>query len=83
VIVRAPGYRTVVTHLFDEESKYLDSDAVFAVKGSLLRRFVPRDANDPERPPSIPERDWVSLESDIILLRGKDRPPVVDPGRTA
>jgi catechol 1,2-dioxygenase len=83
VIVRAPGYRTVVTHLFDEASKYLDSDAVFAVKPSLLRRFVPREADDPERPSSIQRGDWVSLESDITLLRGGERAAVVDPGRTA
>jgi len=83
VIVRASGYRTVVTHLFDEQSKYLDSDAVFAVKGSLLRHFVEREADDPERPPSIPAGPWVSLESDIVLLKGEDRAPVVDPGRTA
>jgi hypothetical protein len=49
----------------------------------LLRHFVEREADDPERPPSIPAGPWVSLESDIVLLKGEDRAPVVDPGRTA
>ena len=69
-IIRAPGYRTVVTHLFDEESEYLDSDTVFAVKPSLLRRFVERSADDPERPEGI-TGPWVSLDSDIVLVPGE------------
>ena len=41
-IVSAPGYRSVTTHIFDEDSKYLDSDTVFGVKGSLIKKFVPQ-----------------------------------------
>jgi catechol 1,2-dioxygenase len=81
-IVRAPGYRTVVTHLFDEESEYLDSDTVFAVKPSLLRKFVRRSADDPGRPEGI-VGDWVSLESNIVLVPGDGGAPIVDSGRTA
>jgi hydroxyquinol 1,2-dioxygenase len=47
MIVRAPGYRTVATHIFDATSDYLASDAVFAVKPSLLRDFVPRQRTTP------------------------------------
>ena len=35
-VVSAPGYRSVITHLFDSESEYLDSDAVFGVRDSLV-----------------------------------------------
>jgi len=35
-VVSAPGYRSVITHLFDSESKYLDGDAVFGVRDSLI-----------------------------------------------
>ncbi|HWC30290.1 MAG TPA: dioxygenase, partial [Dehalococcoidia bacterium] len=35
-IVGAPGYYYVTTHLFDSKSKYLDSDAVFGVRDSLI-----------------------------------------------
>ena len=66
MIVRAQGYRTVVTHIFDAESDYLDSDAVFAVKPSLLREFVPRSADDADRPPGV-RGEWVSCENDIVL----------------
>jgi protocatechuate 3,4-dioxygenase beta subunit len=38
-IVAAPGHRTVTTHLFVNDSLYLDSDVVFGVKDSLVREF--------------------------------------------
>jgi protocatechuate 3,4-dioxygenase beta subunit len=37
-MISAPGYRTLVTHLFFEGDKYLESDAVFGVKPSLIVR---------------------------------------------
>lgn len=35
-MVAADGYKTVITHLFDADSDYLDSDAVFGVRDSLV-----------------------------------------------
>src|SRR6476661_2907670 len=37
-MISAPGYRTLVTHLFFEGDQYLESDAVFGVKHSLVVR---------------------------------------------
>jgi catechol 1,2-dioxygenase len=82
VVVRAPGFRSVVTHLFDARSEYLDSDTVFAVKPSLLRTFVERSEDDPERPEGV-TGEWVSLETDIVLVAGEGGAPIVDAGRTA
>jgi hydroxyquinol 1,2-dioxygenase len=39
VIATAPGYDRVATHLFVEGDEYLDSDAVFGVKHSLVVDF--------------------------------------------
>ena len=39
-IVRATGYRRLTTHIFVADSPCLDSDAVFAVKSSLVRPFI-------------------------------------------
>lgn len=36
VMVTAPGHKTVITHVFDAGSDYLDSDAVFGVRDSLV-----------------------------------------------
>jgi hydroxyquinol 1,2-dioxygenase len=38
-IVSAPGYQQVITHVFVEGDKYLDEDAVFAVKNSLVAKY--------------------------------------------
>ena len=40
MIVSAPGYEPVTTHLFVEGDPYLESDAVFAVKNSLVVNFA-------------------------------------------
>jgi hydroxyquinol 1,2-dioxygenase len=82
MIVRADGYETVTTHVFDAASEYLDSDAVFAVKSSLRREIVPRAADDPERPNRV-DGQWASLRCDFVLVAGEDRGAVSDPGRTA
>jgi hydroxyquinol 1,2-dioxygenase len=66
MIVRAPGYRTLTTHIFDRASDYLDSDAVFAVKRSLLREFVPHGPDDPDRPNGV-EGEWFSVYNEIVL----------------
>jgi len=81
LIVRAPGHRTLVTHVFDAASDYLGSDAVFAVKPSLLRQFVLRTADDPEAPAGV-SSPWYSVENDLVLAPGGAVEPV-DPGRTA
>ena len=39
VIVEAPGYRTLITEVFDESDPYLDSDAVFGVREALIGRY--------------------------------------------
>ena len=38
-MVSAPGYETVVTHLFVKGDPYLESDAVFGVKDTLIVEF--------------------------------------------
>jgi hydroxyquinol 1,2-dioxygenase len=68
LIVRADGFAAVTTHVFDRESPYLDSDAVFAVKPSLLREFVPRAADDPDCPAGV-DGPWFSVRNDLVLAR--------------
>jgi maleylacetate reductase len=88
VIVSAPGYRSVATHIFDSASRYLDSDAVFAVKASLVRDFerhepsadgvtAPDGAHVPEGVP--PGKAWYSLRYDFRLVP-VDGPAATRPG---
>jgi hydroxyquinol 1,2-dioxygenase len=60
-MVAAPGYHTLVTHVFSASSDHLDDDAVFGVKQSLVREF---QAEEPEAGREGP--CW-SLEFDIAL----------------
>jgi hydroxyquinol 1,2-dioxygenase len=43
-MIEAPGYRKLVTHVFRAGDPYLDSDAVFGVKDSLIREFAEHPA---------------------------------------
>jgi len=47
-IATAPGHRPLTTHIFVAGSPYIESDAVFAVKQSLITEFTPAD--DPNQP---------------------------------
>jgi protocatechuate 3,4-dioxygenase beta subunit len=47
VIVAAPGFRPVTTHIFDAADQYLESDAVFGVRDSLISEFRPAGPGDP------------------------------------
>jgi protocatechuate 3,4-dioxygenase beta subunit len=45
LIVSRPGYRTLVTEVFDETDPYLERDAVFGVRDALVGRYL--DEHDP------------------------------------
>lgn len=46
-IIKADGFETLTTHIFDPDDPYINSDAVFGVKESLLAEFKRTD--DPAR----------------------------------
>ncbi|HEV2784215.1 MAG TPA: intradiol ring-cleavage dioxygenase [Actinophytocola sp.] len=52
--VAAPGYRTLITHIFAAGDKYLDSDAVFGVRESLIVDF---EHHEPGPAPDGSHRD--------------------------
>ena len=41
-ILRAPGYKSIITQVFDSQDKYVADDAAFGTKQGLLVDFVPR-----------------------------------------
>lgn len=47
-LVNAKGYEPLITHVFMDGDKYLDSDVVFGVKDDLVAKVEPR--NDPAMP---------------------------------
>jgi hydroxyquinol 1,2-dioxygenase len=44
-IVKAPGYRTLVTEIFPEDDPYLDQDTVFGVRDDLVMRYQTKPAS--------------------------------------
>lgn len=38
-MIKVPGYKTLITHVFKDGDQYLDSDAVFGVRSSLITSF--------------------------------------------
>lgn len=45
-IVRAPGYRAITTELFFDNTDYIDNDAVFGVRRSLITKLEPVKKTD-------------------------------------
>lgn len=73
-IVAAPGYRPVTTHVFVADSPYLDSDAVFGVKESLIREV--QQVDDPARAAEVGlANPFRTLTFDLTLLRAEQAPP--------
>lgn len=68
-IITADGHAPLVTHIFDPDDPYIDSDAVFGVKESLLARFQWID--DPARiaAEGFDGPFWL-VEHDFVLAPG-------------
>jgi hydroxyquinol 1,2-dioxygenase len=65
-VVSADGCVPVTTHIFDSESAYLESDAVFGVKPSLVRTLTAHDPES-ETPPDGIRGGWYSVDVDLVL----------------
>jgi protocatechuate 3,4-dioxygenase beta subunit len=67
-LVTADGYEPVTTHLFVAGTPYLDSDAVFGVKDSLVRDFARVD--DPERAAEVGlPNPFRTVHFDVVMRR--------------
>lgn len=60
-IIAAPGYETLVTHIFDPDDPYIATDAVFGVKASLMAKFQPMAAGEGFAGP------FLKVEHDFVL----------------
>lgn len=60
-MVRAPGFQTLITHLFRDPDPYLDSDVVFGVRSSLMATFVHH-----EKGPLL-DRPYSTLQHRFVL----------------
>lgn len=61
-MISKPGYKTLISQIYDSETKYLDEDAVFAVKEELIGRLTP-----------APEGSGTDLVMDFDFVLRADR----------
>jgi hydroxyquinol 1,2-dioxygenase len=61
-MIKAPGYETLITHVFRDGDQYLDSDAVFGVRQSLIAQWEKQ-----------PDGNYL-VEYDFVLNPAKDAP---------
>ena len=74
-LVAAPGYEPLITHVFIEGDKYLDSDVVFGVKDDLISKIEKRtDAATPDGKPSG-GGPWHLMTYDFRMKSGKGNAP--------
>jgi hydroxyquinol 1,2-dioxygenase len=57
-MVTAPGYARLITHVFAAGDEYLDTDAVFGVKQSLIADFTEHQDDG---------KTYYSVEYDLVL----------------
>ena len=67
-MISAPGYERLVTHVFRDGDKYLDSDAVFGVRSSLIADWVRHEAG-PTPDGGTSPGPFYSLDFDFVLNR--------------
>ena len=75
VIVEAPGYQKVISELFVAGDPYIDSDAVFGVKDSLIVEFVLHEsvADATKYRGSVP---FYTADYNFVLIPGETRDEV-------
>jgi len=69
-IIKAEGFETLTTHIFDPDDPYIHSDAVFGVKESLLAKFQLTDDPAHARELGFDGKYW-KVEHDFVLAPAK------------
>ncbi len=73
-IVKAPGYRNLVTEVFPEDDPYLDQDTVFGVREDLVMRYQNMSAgtfpDGFELSGSVNE-DYLQVDFDLTLVKAE------------
>jgi hydroxyquinol 1,2-dioxygenase len=71
-LITAPGYETLITHLFKKGAKYIDSDVVFGVKEKLIAEFEKHPAG---KTPTgeVSSEPFVVVNYDFVLSKAKSQ----------
>jgi hydroxyquinol 1,2-dioxygenase len=71
-IVKAPGYRTLVTEIFPDDDPYLDQDTVFGVRDDLVMTYHSKRAADFPEGMALSGKviePFLSVKFDVVLAK--------------
>lgn len=81
-MLAAPGYRTIVTHLFREGYDYIDKDVVFGTRNELVVPFV---EHEPGCAPdgTVVGTAYLTIEYDFVLVEAEPQIEAQRPAEVA
>ena len=74
-----PGFKTLISQVYVNDDKHLDSDVQFGVTRALIGNYVRHDYEP--APASDVRGPWYSLEQTFVMEPGRSRlpkPPITD-----
>lgn len=69
--ISAPGYKTVITHLFQRGCEYIDTDVVFGVKEPLIVDFVKKQPGKASNGDTI-STPFYEVKYDFVLVKAAE-----------
>jgi catechol 1,2-dioxygenase len=72
-LVYKPGFKTLISQLYDPEDKHIETDVQFGVTRHLLGKYIRHDEAHPRAPDVKPP--WYSLEHTFVMEKGTARLP--------
>jgi catechol 1,2-dioxygenase len=73
-LVYKPGFKTLISQLYDPEDPHLESDVQFGVTRHLIGNYVRHDTTEGAPAPDL-TAPWYSLEHRFVMERGDARLP--------
>ena len=76
-MARKPGFKTLITQLYVQDDKFIDSDVQFGVTRRLIGKYVRHD--NKRAPAADVHGPWYSLDHTLTMQRGTStlpRPPI-------
>jgi protocatechuate 3,4-dioxygenase beta subunit len=70
-----PGYETLITQVFVDDDKHLESDVVFGVTRDLIGHYLRHDADETLPAPDV-QPPWYTLEYSLCMQPGEAKRPV-------
>jgi len=67
-MIEVPGYQKLITHVFRDGDRYLESDAVFGVRSSLVAQWVRHEAGRAPDGSSL-DAPYYTLDYEFVLNR--------------